>query len=765
MLTLSFASSCALTQETFYVIYDANSADSGYPPTDGMGYESGESITVLGNTGDLKKYANSFGGWNTKADGSGVTYSSGQSLFMGKSDMILYATWIPDTKFTVTYHSNTADSGRPPVDEVEYLAGESVTVLGNLYELEKEGYIFRGWNTESDYSGVLYLPGEEFEMPADYETLHAMWVTPHTVTYSGNEASLGNIPTDENEYLVKDSVIISDNSGSLSKVGHTFIGWNSKADGTGIDYAINEIIEIPNYDLLLYANWSVNSYLVKFETNEGTLIESQEVKYNEKVLEPSNPTKDDYSFSGWFKDSEYTIRWDFTTDTVNKDMILYAKWDSIYPESFAGGTGTLEDPFQVATAGHLYIVRNHLDKHFIQTANIDLSIFNEKGWNPLGVWYGSGYVENLPFSGSYNGNGYKIMNLFINRSNENYIGLFRYVSKDALIDKVILDSVSIQGDEYIGGIAGYSQGVINHCQVSGNLTSEGSYIGGIVGYSLGDIMNSGFIGDINGGNAYTGGIVGRISGTITKCNSTGNISSDGRYLGGLAGLSYSDLFNSYANCNIESTSTTGDNIGGLIGEIEGSIINSSFEGSVIGASSVGGLAGRASSVEKSSAQAGIKGSGYYVGGLIGISSGSISESYFCGSVSGKGDVGGFIGRSLGAYSNCYAIADVTGEERVGGFIGYAVPHYDKIISSSFSSGEIIGNIGVGGFIGAKNDHTLIENCFYDSSITGLTSSEEFGIPKITSEMMQQETFNNWNFSTIWAIGENLSYPYLRWEVE
>ena len=77
----------------YTVTYDANGADDGSVPTDvSYSYYSGESVTVRGNTGDLKKNLYQFGGWNTKADGSGTTYAAGDTFNITK-DMVLYAKW------------------------------------------------------------------------------------------------------------------------------------------------------------------------------------------------------------------------------------------------------------------------------------------------------------------------------------------------------------------------------------------------------------------------------------------------------------------------------------------------------------------------------------------------------------------------------------------------------------------------------------------------------------------------------------------------
>ncbi|MGR7908040.1 S-layer homology domain-containing protein [Lysinibacillus capsici] len=79
--------------QTYTVMYDSNGADGGIVPTDSKQYKNQDTITVLGNTGNLMKAGYTFVGWNTKADGKGVTYKIGQTIQMGKGNLILYALW------------------------------------------------------------------------------------------------------------------------------------------------------------------------------------------------------------------------------------------------------------------------------------------------------------------------------------------------------------------------------------------------------------------------------------------------------------------------------------------------------------------------------------------------------------------------------------------------------------------------------------------------------------------------------------------------
>jgi hypothetical protein len=78
-----------------FVTYNGNGATGGNVPVDPTNYLPGYKVTVLGNSGSLVKAGCSFAGWNTKTDGTGTTYTPGQTFVMGSSDMTLYAMWTP----------------------------------------------------------------------------------------------------------------------------------------------------------------------------------------------------------------------------------------------------------------------------------------------------------------------------------------------------------------------------------------------------------------------------------------------------------------------------------------------------------------------------------------------------------------------------------------------------------------------------------------------------------------------------------------------
>ena len=244
---------------TYTATYNGNSATSGSVPVDGNKYAAGATVTVLGNSGSLVNTGYSFSGWNTAANGSGSSYSPGATFAMGSANVTLYAQWTQLPTYTVTYNGNGATGGSVPVDSNKYLAGATVTVLGNSGSLVNTGYSFSGWNTAANGGGTAYAGGATFAMGSANVTLYAQWAVSgatFTVTYAGNGNTSGFGLPDPNQYTTGSTVTVHGNLGFFFKPGYSFAGWNTSADGSGADRAIGETFPMGNSDVTLYAQWS-----------------------------------------------------------------------------------------------------------------------------------------------------------------------------------------------------------------------------------------------------------------------------------------------------------------------------------------------------------------------------------------------------------------------------------------------------------------------------------------------------------------------------
>jgi uncharacterized repeat protein (TIGR02543 family) len=179
---------------TCRVTYNGNNNTSGNSPIDvSSPYASGSTVTVLGNSVSpvLTKSEFTFAGWNTLANGSGTSYSEGNT-FKITADTTFYAQWTPVT-YTVTYNGNTNTSGNAPTDgSSPYASGSTVTVLGNSGSpvLEKTGSTFSEWNTAENGSGTSYSQGNTFTINSNI-ILYAQWTLTTSVSAPTALSSVG----------------------------------------------------------------------------------------------------------------------------------------------------------------------------------------------------------------------------------------------------------------------------------------------------------------------------------------------------------------------------------------------------------------------------------------------------------------------------------------------------------------------------------------------------------------------------------------------
>lgn len=81
-----------------------------------------------------------------------------------------------------------------------------------------------------------------------------------------------------------------------------------------------------NWHNEVYRASGSSTWLVSFNSMGGSVVQSQSVADGELATEPTAPTKAGFTFGGWYSDLDLTVAWDFSTDTVDSDMMLYAKW-------------------------------------------------------------------------------------------------------------------------------------------------------------------------------------------------------------------------------------------------------------------------------------------------------------------------------------------------------------------------------------------------------------------------------------------------------
>jgi hypothetical protein len=316
-------------------------------------------------------------------------------------------------------------------------------------------------------------------------------------------------------------------------------------------WEIDTVKRIDSDNLRPYLRHILYDYEIKIEPNYSTGIDffRGQSWYNEgDSVKLQAFYQDIYSFDGWYL-NEILISAENPFSFVMPDSSQVYEVRFSLPD-FNGGTGTKENPYQVSTLkqlGRISIDKPLWNKHFVLINNIDAT--DTRNWNISGEdTLGFSPIGNTStkFTGSFDGQGYTINNLYINRSSETYIGLFGYIS-GATISNLVISGGSIKGKSYVGGLSAQSF----HSKISNVFVScdvSGAHIGGFVGDNSGTIIINGSSAGVVTGTGDVGGFIGFNSNSnVYNCYSTGAVNGSG-YVGGIFGrnLSYSVVSGCYS---------------------------------------------------------------------------------------------------------------------------------------------------------------------------------------------------------------------------
>ncbi len=250
----------------YSVTYHGNGNTGGEAPIDTDNpYDSGESVTVK-DKGTLTKTGYSFTGWSLTENGT-VNYQPDAS-FNIDSDTDLYAVWTINSH-KVRYSLTVPDDVHFTVPtEQTYDYGKPVNVAQKPGASDYDDplkYTFHGWNTASTDLGMNDA-GTSFTMP-DHDVEFTGYFTENgkvNLSYNAN----GGTPSDKVPASVSKHTRIETTVAELPedcvKRGYTFDHWNTAADGSGVSYEAGDPITVEGSDVVLYAQWSRNSYTVEY---------------------------------------------------------------------------------------------------------------------------------------------------------------------------------------------------------------------------------------------------------------------------------------------------------------------------------------------------------------------------------------------------------------------------------------------------------------------------------------------------------------------
>ena len=400
-------------------------------------------------------------------------------------------------------------------------------------------------------------------------------------------------------------------------------------------------------------------------------------------------------------------------------------WDGSVAESFAGGTGTEEDPYQIANGAQLAYLAQFVNSDsnndcagecFVLTADIDLA---NHDWTPIGNSFSDallGGKDYSLFAGNLDGKGHTISNISIGTEStpleSDVFGLFG--ATEGKISNLNLHTVSIHGIAkvasigavvgFAGGLVGSSGGSIENCHVTG-LTMDMSAPSNVYAAAY-----------------WVGGLVGALDGTqlINECSVSGGITekagkgSIGGLIGELGKAAKITYSRSNVTVNVKADSSGGADVGGFIGKGNG----------------------------KTDAETVIR------------------NCYATGNVTGGAYTGGFAGGLWGLnIKNCYASGNVSqAAVAMASFVGTDAsdPNYYGSITNCFTTGIVTGS-SPSLYAFAMQDATErseITNCYFAVENLGIKNQNESATEKPQDEMKNEafaaalngsDNSNGWSF--------------------
>ena len=668
----------------------------------------------------------------------------------------------PTRTDTPSYHGNSTVSFKAtfaPYHTVKYIVyGEGGTIQGDTTQLVKpeetptavtavpdEGYKLKGWYEDSVSDGnLLVAAGETFSggpiwYYGDGTTTYYVAFEPIEYICTYYAATGGTVNGSVNRCDSIATVLTGYATAEILAVpesGYVFTGWSDgRTDNPRVD-----IIDPDNPQTVTVTARFARGYTLTYTAGAGGTIEGEAVQ---NVLGGDSGTavtavpNEGYAFVRWSDGVTTATR----TDTDVAGNISVTAEFEIDPDytPFAGGDGSVENPYMIDSLSRLRIMSLYTSAHFVLTADIVLPEVSagNNNFTPL-------FSDEKPFLGTLDGAGHKITNLTVYNTETFYSGLFSVIGSTGSVKNLTLENASVSGTNYVGIIAGWSLGSITDCTVSGVVThivangykvfvggvsgrAEGNidgcsaavnltvtdaeaatYAGGIAGYlsfngsssSPLTLTASGTVNIVVAGSAYAGGLVGYnyYNITITDSYATGNVTASGydSYAGGLVGYSQSDstITDSYATGNVTASSSYNCYAGGLVGNSSNNItISDSYATGNVTASS--------------------NNNNSYAGGLVGYSwSSTITDSYATGNVTASG------------YSS-----------RAGGLVGFAT---HITVRNAYSSSAVSAESGntavyVGGLVGYVSGRVSLENAHWlKSAVTdavyAVGYSDSLGVP-------------------------------------
>ncbi len=234
---------------------------------------------------------------------------------------------VDDTALIINWSGEIGDT---------YTAGSNT----NLSLSREDGIVNYYWTQEDDWWPGVYV---QVANGSSFYPLYANDVTivsanTYTITYDGNGNTAGTVPVDEASYAADATAMVAENTGGLARDGCIFVGWNTKANGSGTDYIGGNALTVTG-DITLYAQWraDIDYFFVTYDGNGNTAgtAPTDGVGYvNGAAVGVADNTgglaKDGCTFNGWntSADGSGTSYAAGATFNISGNVTLYAQWNA-----------------------------------------------------------------------------------------------------------------------------------------------------------------------------------------------------------------------------------------------------------------------------------------------------------------------------------------------------------------------------------------------------------------------------------------------------
>ena len=405
----------------YHVTYNSNKATSGTVPTDAIAYKLGQTATVLGNTGNLERTGYTFMGWNTEADGSGITYTAG-ATFTISDNTTLYAKWTPILVLANNLNNSSAISEAAAsskyynvtlADRTLYCDGTWNTLvlpfnIATLDGTPLEGFTVKTLQSSTLVNGELTLnfanansieAGKPYIVKWDQTPINNLVNPVFKEVLISNATS--NLETTYADFIgsyapITDDGLLLDahnpNGNAMHAAIRAKLEWYSVSCYTqpNINYPATSIPFSGDGNVTLWTICIPIDYPITYNLNGGTNHPGNPATYNiaSATITLQAPTKTNYIFGGWFDNAECTGDAVTTIDHGSHgNVTLYAKW--LTAELELANNDDNSSAISEAAASGKY--------HNVTLA--DHTIYRDGDWNTLVLPFNLATLTGTPLEG------------------------------------------------------------------------------------------------------------------------------------------------------------------------------------------------------------------------------------------------------------------------------------------------------------------------------------------------------------------------------